>query len=244
MLPRKPGSFHCFLPAGRLSSNGTQPLPAPPGRISDELVFRSCHVIEGWMVAMILMILTKPPWILTPAGSATSVSLGPCKSPGPWSAPREPRFWAEGSVGCERLGALLFTVLLGPPSTCPHGSYRLPLCCMHLRAPCLLRCRAFPRPQTLIWPPQFPACKPLGWDFQKQHLHIPSSPQLQLSLRSDLSLGGERPWTLTPSPTLLWEPQLSTYECFLCLPLHQHHLVTGSVSLPALPLPEQKYLLC
>lgn len=134
MLPRKRGSFHCFLPAGRLSRDGSQPLPVPAGSISDELVFRSCHFSEGWMVAMTLMILIKSPSILTPAGSATSVSLGPYKSPGPWSAPREPRFWAEGRGGCERPGALLLTALLGPPLTCPHVSHRLLLYCVHLRA--------------------------------------------------------------------------------------------------------------
>lgn len=202
MLPRKHGSFHCFLPAGRLASNGTQLLPPPPGRISDELVFRSCHFNEGWMVAMTLMILTKSPSILTPSGSATSVSLGPCKSPGPWSAPREPRFWAEGSMGCERLvlfcsqfsWGLLRRAHVGPTdSRCaactsgPLASYVAGLSPDHRHSY------------------SFHSFQPLNhWDGTFRNnisTHLPP-PQLQLSLRSDLSLGGGDPGHSRPNPAV------------------------------------------
>lgn len=98
-------------------------------------------------------------------------------------------------MGCESLGVLLLTGLLGPPLTCPHRVPQIPDVLHALQGPCLLPCWASPD-HRLSYSLQSPAPKPLGWDFQEQR----HPPQLKLSLRSDLRLGGERAWTLQAQP--------------------------------------------
>ena len=67
------------------------------------------------------------------------------------------------------------------------------------------------------------------------HPHLPPA-QAQLEVWPQVGWGE----TLdTPSPTLLWEPQLSKYECFLCLAFHQHHLVLGQCPYLCFPSPNK-----
>lgn len=179
LLPRKPGPLDCF-PASRKAFMQRKPLPGPtPSRVSDELGFRSCWFCEDGLVAVNLEILTKSPWELPHPGSATLVSLVSSVSPGPWSDPKgAPPCWEK--VVWVAKGKVFFCseVFWGLPWFA-HITPQITDVPKALQVPCLLPCRAFPRPQTLTQPPQSPASEPPEWDFQRWY-HLPTLAQLEV----------------------------------------------------------------